>query len=148
MTKGDIAYNNFLSGMTCSQSVLCAFLEETGLDRDAAMKISLPFGGGMGRMRLTCGAVTGMIMAFGMIEGTSSVPTQKDKSTAYFAVQKLAELFKEENGSVICSSLLGLSKPEKSHIPDERTDEYYKKRPCPLLCKSAADILENFLKQK
>lgn len=147
MTKGDIAYQNFLSGMNCAQSVLTAFLDETSLDGEAALKIALPFGGGMGRMRLTCGAVTGMIMALGLIEG-SGVSSREERSACYEKVQLLAKRFEEENGSVICASLLGLAKPEGAHIPEERTTSYYKKRPCPELCRCAANILEEYLKTR
>lgn len=148
MTKGDLAYQNFLSGMNCTQSVLLAFLEETGLDEGTALKLALPFGGGMGRMRLTCGAVTGMIMVLGLIEGSPSVPSKDEKSECYKAVRLLAQRFEEENGSVICSELLGLKKREDSHVPEERTASYYKKRPCPELCRSAADILEKYLNEQ
>ncbi len=146
MTKGEAAYNNFLSGMTCSQSVLCAFLDEAHIDRETAMRIAMPFGGGMGRLRLTCGTVTGMIMAYGLIKGLSSVPSQADKAENYKGVQTLVRLFEEANGSCICAELLGLKKAEVTHVPQERTAEYYKKRPCPELCRSAADILESYLK--
>lgn len=148
MTKGDIAYQNFLSGMTCSQSVLCAFLDETGLDRDSAMRIALPFGGGMGRLRLTCGTVTGMIMALGLIEGIPTIPSKDEKSECYNKVQLLTKRFCDKNGSIICAELLGLKQPENTHIPEERTADYYKKRPCPELCRCAADILEEYLKNK
>ena len=63
MSRADIAKQNFLKGYTCAQAVLLAFSDITGADEETAMKISLPFGGGMGRMRLTCGAVSGMVMA-------------------------------------------------------------------------------------
>ena len=148
MSKGDIAYNNFLSGLSCTQSVLCAFSEEAGLDRDTAMKIAMPFGGGMGRMRLTCGAVTGMVMAYGLIFSPSSPPTREEKAAHYAAVRDLSERFSKETGSVICSELLGIKKAEESPVPEERTDEYYKKRPCPELCRLAADILEEYISEQ
>lgn len=148
MTKGDIAYENFLSGMNCSQSVLCAFCDETGLDGESALRLALPFGGGMGRMRLTCGAVSGMIMALGLTEGVSNIPSREEKNECYEKTRLLMQRFAEENGSVICAELLGLKKPEESSIPEERTEKYYKKRPCPELCRCAANLLEEYLKEK
>lgn len=149
MSKGDIAYENFLSGLTCTQSVLCAFSEETGLDMFSAMKISLPFGGGMGRMRLTCGAVTGMMMVYGLRFAPASVPTREEKGECYKDVRVLAERFKEKAGSVICAELLGIKNHEtEGHVPEARTAEYYKKRPCPEICRIAADILEEFIKER
>lgn len=147
MTKGEIAFKNFNSGMNCAQSVLLAFSEETGLGEDNLLKLSLPFGGGMGRMRLTCGAVSGMIMAYGLIKGVPQVPTHEEKLQNYKGVQFLCDEFKKLNrGTVICAELLGLKEPEGTFVPEERTEEYYKKRPCGELCRIAADILDNYLK--
>ena len=147
MSKGDIAYDNFLSGLSCTQSVLCAFSEETGLDEESSMKIAMPFGGGMGRMRLTCGAVTGMVMAYGLIFSPFTPPTREEKAAHYAAVRDLSERFSSKTGSVICAELLGLKKAEESYVPEERTEEYYKKRPCPELCRLAANILEDYIKE-
>ncbi len=148
MTKGEIALENFQSGMNCAQSVLCAFCDETGLDKDTLLKISLPFGGGMGRMRLTCGAVTGMIMAYGLIYGIGTTPTHDEKLENYKGVQYLCDEFKKLNrGSVICAELLGLKEPEGTYVPEERTEEYYKKRPCGEMCSIAAEILNKYIKE-
>lgn len=147
MTKGEKARENFLSGMTCAQSVLCAFSEETGVDSKTLLKLALPFGGGMGRLRLTCGAVSGMIMAYGLIKGIDTVPTLEEKSKNYKGVQYLADEFKKSNkGTVICAELLGLNKPEGTFVPQPRTESYYKKRPCCDICAAAADILDKYLK--
>lgn len=147
MTKGERASENFSTGMNCAQAVLLAFAEETGLDEGTLLKLSLPFGGGMGRLRLTCGAVTGMIMAYGLIKGLGTVPEHDEKMENYKGVQHLCDEFKKLNrGTVICAELLGLKEPEGTYIPEERTEEYYKKRPCGELCQLAADILDNYLK--
>ena len=147
MTKGDKAYEYFNQGMNCAQSVLCAFSDEIGIDMETALKLSLPFGGGMGRMRLTCGAVAGMIMAYGLICGIGTVPTHEEKMENYKGVQYLCDEFKKLNrGTVVCAELLGLKEPEGTFVPEERTEEYYKKRPCGELCRIAADILDNYLK--
>lgn len=146
MSRADIAKENFLKGYTCAQAVLLAFSDVTGTDEETAMKISLPFGGGMGRMRLTCGAVSGMVMALGLILSRAEVDSS-NKREVYAAVQELAGKFKTENGSVVCGELLSGAhlKASTEAIPEERTAEYYKKRPCPELVYSAAKILEEYL---
>ena len=93
-------------------------------------------------MREVCGAVSGMFMAANMIYGYSDPKAFEEKKQNYAVIQKLAEEFKKENGSIICRELLGLAKPEGTHIPEKRTEEYYKKRPCGELVKSAVEILE------
>lgn len=148
MSKGDIAKQNFLNGYNCSQAVLLAFCEDFGLEKETALKISEPFGGGMGRMREVCGTVTGMFMVLGLAMGNSDAKDGSTKKNIYKSVQELAERFKQDNGSIICRELLGLQKANKeSYVPSERTTEYYKKRPCPELCKYVADILEDYLKE-
>lgn len=149
MSKGDIAKQNFMNGYNCSQAVLLAFCEDFGLEKETALKISEPFGGGMGRMREVCGTVTGMFMVLGLAMGNSDAKDGSTKKNVYKSVQELAEKFKQDNGSIICRELLGLQKANKeSYVPSERTKEYYKKRPCPELCKYAADILEEYLKKE
>lgn len=149
MSKGDIAKQNFMNGYNCSQAVLLAFCEDFGLEKETALKISEPFGGGMGRMREVCGTVTGMFMVIGLAMGNDNSKDNTTKKNVYKLVQELAAKFKEDNGSIICRELLGLQKTNKeSYVPSERTTEYYKKRPCPELCKYAADILEDYLKEE
>ena len=149
MSKGDIAKQNFMNGYNCSQAVLLAFCEDFGLEKEKALKISEPFGGGMGRMREVCGTVTGMFMVIGLAMGNDNSKDNTTKKNVYKSVQELAAKFKEDNGSIICRELLGLQKANKeSYVPSERTNEYYKKRPCPELCKYAADILEEYLKKE
>lgn len=149
MSKGDIAKQNFMNGYNCSQAVLLAFCEDFGLEKETALKISEPFGGGMGRMREVCGTVTGMFMVIGLAMGNDNSKDNTTKKNVYKSVQELAAKFKEDNGSIICRELLGLQKANKeSYVPSERTNEYYKKRPCPELCKYAADILEEYLKEE
>ena len=149
MSKGDIAKQNFMNGYNCSQAVSLAFCEDFGLEKETALKISEPFGGGMGRMREVCGTVTGMFMVIGLAMGNDNSKDNTTKKNVYKSVQELAEKFKEDNGSIICRELLGFQKNNKeSYVPSERTNEYYKKRPCPELCKYAADILEDYLKEE
>lgn len=140
MTRGEKAESLFKEGYNCSQAVLLAFADKIGIDEKTAALLASPFGGGMGRMREVCGAVSGMFMAAGLLKGYSSPEAREEKTELYSSVQSLAEKFAEENGSIICRELLGLSE-KQSPVPEKRTAEYYKKRPCATLCKIAADIL-------
>ena len=107
--------------------------------------ISAPFGGGMGRLREVCGAVSGMNMALGLAKGGYSTEDNAKKAQLYSAVQELAGKFREKNGSIVCRELLGLRiKGKDSPVPEKRTESYYKSRPCAELCRCAADILEEY----
>lgn len=142
---GERAKQLFLEGYNCSQAVLGAFCDECGLDFESAMKLSSSFGGGMGRMREVCGAVSGMFMAAGLLYGYADPKAKEEKTEHYGRIQELAEIFKKENGSIICRELLGLTEKISSPKPEERTKEYYQKRPCPEMVKMAADILEQYI---
>ena len=136
----------FKSGYNCSQAVLGVFCEELGLDFDTAMKISCSFGGRMGRMREVCGTVSGMFMAVGLaMASAGDSPTEKGEH--YKRVQELARRFKEKNGSIICRELLQGVETSSSPVPSERTETYYKKRPCVDLVGDAVEILEEYLKE-
>lgn len=133
----------FKSGYNCSQAVFGAYAEELGLDLETAFKISSSFGGGMGRMREVCGALTGSFMVLGMLEGGYDVRDNKAKAEHYKNIQELAERFRQQNGSIICRELLGLSKKGADDpTPELRTDGYYKKRPCVELVELAAKNLD------
>lgn len=144
--KVEKAKELFKAGYNCSQSVLGVFCEELGLDFDTAMKISSSFGGGMGRMREVCGTVSGMFMAAGLAYSSADSSVQ-NKSNQYSIVQELAKRFKEKNGSIICRELLQGVETSSSPIPSERTETYYKKRPCIELVGDSVEILEEFLKE-
>ena len=145
----DKARELFNDGYNCSQAVLGAFAEDAGLDVKTALRLSAPFGGGMGRMREVCGTVTGMYMALGLARGYSDSKDNADKKRVYTEVQQLAERFKEDNGSIICRDLLGMrAKAKDTPTPSERTEKYYAARPCPELCRYAADLLDEYLKNK
>ena len=140
----------FKEGFNCSQSVFGAFAEDYNLDQDLAMRIAASFGGGMGRMREVCGAVSGMLLVAGLETGAIVGSDREKKAENYAEVQALAEQFRAQNGSIICRELLGLDKAGgseaggsgMSHVPEERTEAYYRKRPCAELVKCAAEILE------
>ncbi len=137
----------FKQGYNCSQSVFAAFADLYGMDIKTALLVSSSFGGGMGRMREVCGAVSGMFMVAGMETGTVVGKDTAGKQYNYQVVQHLADKFRKENGSIICRELLGLSETTHTETkPEERTQEYYKKRPCIQLVEEAALIVEGFLK--
>lgn len=147
--RGDRARQLFIDGYTCAQAVLLAFEDVTGLDRVTAAKISSGFGGGMGRMREVCGAVSGMIMAYDMICGYSEPGDMESKKRAYAEIRELAERFKAKSGgSIVCRELLAGVSTTAGGDPEQRTPEYYAKRPCPALVALAADVLDEFLKEK
>ncbi len=141
----EYAKSLFLNGYNCSQSVVCAFSDILNVDEKLLMRLSSPFGGGMGRLREVCGAVSGMFIVLGLLEGYDDVTDINLKTELYKKVQKLASEFEEENGTIICRELLGLDKGKDSPVPEARTKEYYEKRPCPDKVKSAAGILANFI---
>lgn len=139
MSKGDKAKSLFMSGCNCSQAVAAAFCEETGLDESLTKRLTIGFGGGVGRMREVCGAVSGMTFVI-------SAVYNEDKGSIYKRVQEVANEFREQNGSIVCRELLGLSEDGTcSPVPEERTQQYYTKRPCPEIVAIAADILEKYL---
>lgn len=146
MNKKERARELFLQGYNCSQSVFCPFAEDYGLDMKTALKVSASFGGGIGRMRETCGALCGAAMVLGMEKGQTEPGDNQQKQMNYKAVQDMAARFKEMNGSTKCSELLNLRKNSPIvSVPDERTAEYYKTRPCLRMVESAVGILEDLL---
>ncbi len=147
MNKGDIAKELFESGCNCSQAVFCAFCEETGFDKETALKVSAGFGGGFGRLREVCGAVSGMTMVLSNKFACTDVNNPSKKAELYSLIQKAANEFKEQNGSIVCRELLGLSEKNSSPVPEERTAKYYSKRPCSELVKCAAEITEKLLSE-
>ncbi len=147
MNYGKKAKKNFESGMNCAQAVFCAFSDLTGIDEAMGMKLASSFGGGMGRMREVCGAVSGMLMALGVLYDTGKVPSQEEKAAHYQHVQELAAKFKEENGSIICRELLNGVQTTAGNAPEQRTQAYYAKRPCGEYCVAAAEILAKFIEE-
>ena len=141
--KGEIAKSYFLQGLNCCQAVVLAFKDELNLTEETIKKLSIGFGGGLARQRLTCGAVSGMAMVIGALKTDGC-----DKAAAYSLIQKACEDFKAETGSLICAEMLsGEILKDKSAIPEERTPEYYKKRPCADLCYLAAEIAGKYIRE-
>ncbi len=144
----DRAIELFKQGYNCSQAVFAAFCDETGIDFETALKIASSFGGGMGRLREVCGAVSGMFMVAGMKYGYTDPNNKLSKSDHYKLIQEMAEKFNSNNGSIICRELLGQTGKMKGHVPEERTDEYYKKRPCVELVGDAAEIMQQIIQKQ
>ena len=142
MNHGEKAEKLFLEGYNCAQSVLCAFEDVTGFERETAAKLASSFGGGLGRMREVCGAVSGASMVLGLAKGYCDPKDFEAKKAHYARVQEFARRFKEQNGSIICRELLSGVDTEKGGVPEKRTEQYYHKRPCALLCRQAAEILD------
>jgi C_GCAxxG_C_C family probable redox protein len=139
----------FKNGCNCSQSVTVAFADLYGFTEEQAMRLSASFGGGIGRMRETCGAACGMFILAGMDCGSTVAGDREAKSKNYAVVQQLAKKFKEQSGSLICAELLGLKKGTPlSFEASERTPQYYEKRPCPKMIEMAAKIFADYLDNK
>ena len=143
-----LARKLFNDGYSCSQAIVAAFCDETGLDLETSLKLSSSFGGGMGRLREVCGAVTGMFMVVGLKYGYADIADKELKKEHYKLIQYLADEFKKENNSIICRDLLDFPFENESYIPDERTKAYYESRPCLGLVECAARILDDYIKDK
>ena len=149
MSRAERAKEYFMQGYNCSQAVALAFSDCTGLDEATIGKMMLPYGGGLGRLRLTCGAVSGMAAVIGLIFGAAK-PDSENKKETYAIVQELCGKFKTENGSLLCEELLSGAhlNVQVGGEAETRTPEYYKKRPCAELVYHAAEILENYLNER
>ena len=146
MTHAEKARNYFLEGYNCSQAVFLAFSDLTGMDEKTALMISSSFGGGMGRLREVCGAVSGMFMTAGILYGYTDPKAGNEKVEHYKRIQELAAAFKKRNGSIVCRDILGKIAEDKSFIPSERTAEYYKTRPCAKMVEDASEVLDEYIK--
>ena len=143
------AVSLFKEGYNCSQSVVAAFADLYGFTEEQALKMSASFGGGIGRMRQTCGAACGLFLLAGLESGCTEGKDREGKEANYKMVQGFAEEFKKRNGSLICAELLGLAKNAPTPAtPEARTAEYYKKRPCVKMVEEAARIFAEFLESK
>ena len=145
------AVDYFMEGFGCCQSVVAAFSDLYGIDEEQAKRIGAGFGGGVGRLRMMCGAVSGIVILVGLDCGQTDGDDRDGKSACYQVVQQLLARSEAENGSLICAEILGLKGHEKaqsSYIASPRTAEYYKKRPCAAKVESAACIFADYLKAK
>ena len=143
--RAQAAKDNFKAGYNCSQSVALAFADLLPIDKDTLLMLASPFGGGMARMREVCGAVSGMFIVEGLLLGYSSPTAPGQKSELYAKANALGTKYAQINGSVVCREILSGVTHTGGIIPEKRTDEYYKKRPCADLVYTAAEILAEHL---
>ena len=145
MDHGIKAAELFLGGYNCSQSVVVAFSDLTGLDEAFSARMASSFGGGMGRMREVCGAVSGMLMVLGLLYGYDTPGDDVSKKAQYTAVQALSARFREETGSIICREIL--KNPPSDPNPTPRTADFYAKRPCAKMVMTAGRLLDRFMEE-
>ena len=143
MDHGMKAMELFVEGYNCAQAVAVAFCDITGLDEKTTARMVSPYGGGMGRLREVCGAVSGMFFVLGYLYGYDNADADETKKELYGRVQELAGQFREKCGSIICRELL--DNPPSDPNPSPRTAEYYKDRPCAILVKTAAELMDDFI---
>ena len=143
--RGSIAKKYFLEGYNCSQAIVLAFSDVIGLEREAILRISSSFGGGMGRLREVCGAVSGMFIVLGYLRGYTDPEDYDGKKRLYAEIRQLAAIFEEEYGSIVCRNLLAGVPHTEGGIPEKRREDYYQKRPCPEQIEFSAKILHEFL---
>ena len=143
MTRAETALSQFQEGFNCSQAILSAYAGQFGLDEETALKLAAGFGGGMGRMAETCGAVTGAFMVLGLRFG-EACPDRDAKERIYGRVREFADRFKARNGSLVCRDLLGrdISVPENLQLARET---YLFSTNCPKFVRDACEILEELL---
>ena len=149
MSRAERAKELFTQGYACSQAVALAFADVLAVNETELSKLTLPFGGGLGRLRLTCGAVSGMAVVIGLLCAKAE-NTPENKKNTYAITQELRSKFQAENGSLICADLLSGANLQVTvgGNAEERTESYYKKRPCAEIVYSAAKILEEYLEKQ
>lgn len=145
--RSERAMNNFEAGYNCTQSVVLAFSDLLDMEEGQLALAVSAFGGGMGRLREVCGSVSGMFFVLGMLQGYHEPGDYEGKKQLYGKVQELARRYEEKNGSIVCRELLGLDHKRDESVPEARTKEYYRKRPCRELIGCAARILDEFIKE-
>lgn len=144
-SRVDKAVQTFESGYGCAQSVFATYADIFGIDKETALKLSSPMGGGIGRMREVCGTVSAMALLAGLKEGNIDPSDEEGREKIYLLVREMSDSFREANGTIICRELLGIKSREQSAKPGKRTREYYESRPCSRLVACAAKIVEEML---
>ena len=147
MTRSERAIALFLEGCNCAQAVFVAFADLFGIEEKLALRMSSSFGGGIGRQREVCGAVSGMCMAAGALYGYDDVKDPVKKAAHYALIQELCGKFREMYGSIICRELLGAKRADDSPNPTPRDAEFYRTRPCARFVGACTDILEAYIKE-
>jgi len=151
-SKRELAQSNFCAGYNCTQAVVLSFKDELcselNINENTLLKLASSFGGGMGRLREVCGAVSGMFMIAGFLYGYTSPDDKAGKTEHYKRIQELAEAFKKKNGSIVCRELLQLRQQKDIPVPDDRTPEYYATRPCERVIGDAAAIIDAYIQER
>ena len=148
MTRTEKAVALFESGYNCAQAVFVAHADLVGMDESAALRLSSSFGGGVGRQREVCGAVSGMCMVAGALFGYDDVEDQKVKAEHYALIQEMCGKFRAAYGSIVCRELLGAKTATTSPVPSARTAEYYATRPCARFVAACCDILAEYIDKR
>ncbi len=141
------AMNYFKEGYNCSQSVVLAFSPLIGIEADRLLRLASSFGGGFARMREVCGAVSGMSIVIGALYGYSNPKDKSAKTEHYARIQQVIREFAGLTGSMLCHEMLGFGKGGETHVPEDRTAEYYKKRPCVKVIGIAAAITAAYIRE-
>ena len=146
----ELAKQLFMKGYNCAQAVFCAFTDVTGYDTDTAARISSSFGGGVGHLREICGAVNAAALVLGIVRGYEDPADYETKRQLYALIGEFAERFKKKHQSIVCRELLTLAglKPDGGNEPEQRSEEFYQKRPCPQLVYDAALILDEIMQDE
>lgn len=142
MTQAEKAAELFVNGYNCAQAVAAAFADLMGMTQEQAAKMTSGFGGGFGRQREVCGAVSGMCLVYSALYGYE-VPNPDRQMAVYSDIQALCGQFKEKAGSIVCRDIL--KNPPSDPVPSARTEEYYAQRPCVRMVYTAADILDRYI---
>ncbi len=146
MDHAERAVELFMQGYNCSQSVFAAYCDLTGLDFTLSVKLSSSMGGGVGRLREICGALSGALLVAGCLYGYTDISTNNPKSKHYALVQQLANSFKEKSGAIACRDILGLKGASQPYSPPRDAD-FYAKRPCAKMVHLAASVLDSYIKE-
>ncbi len=147
MEHSEKARELFLAGYNCAQSVFAAFCDETGLEEETALRLASGFGGGFGRMREMCGALSGAVMVIGMKEGGYAPEDAAGKAAVYQSVQRLVKQFQAQNGTYLCRELIAGLERHSGAAPDPRDAQYYKERPCLRFVEQACRLTEAYLRE-
>ena len=146
--RGELARSYFEQGYNCAQAVAAAFADLTDIPLPTLLRLASPFGGGMGRMREVCGAVSGALLIEGLLCGYDDAEAAEAKKQLYAQVRSLADAFRAQNGSIICRELLAGVPHTEGGVPETRSEAYYRKRPCSELVAVSASVLEAHLREK
>ena len=147
MTRKEKAMSLFESGYNCAQSGVLAYEDYFELSRETLARMVSSCGGGMGRLREVCGSMSGVFFVSAELYGYSQPGDFEGKKELYRKVQELAKEFELRNGSIVCRRLLGIDHEKDDFVPEQRNEEYYKKRPCKELVGDAAEILDEIIKK-